>query len=114
MPRSEGISMERAAGEQDAGDPRDAGSSGEITAQELRAVFPQWRIFRAAGAWRAIREGTAKFDGPKALIQHVHTAPDLITLADKLCLQEHLDGLNPEELAEVWRAMALPVPEAAR
>jgi hypothetical protein len=80
------MSMDRAAGKQDVGDARDAGSSGEITAEDLRAVFPRWRIFHAAGAWRAIREGTAKFDGPQALIQHVHTAPDLITLADKLCL----------------------------
>ena len=107
------MSMDRAAGEQNAGDIRGAGSPGEITAQDLRAVFPRWRIFHAAGAWRAIREGTAKFDGPPALIQHVHAAPDLITLADKLCLQEHLDGLAPGELAEVWREMALPVAEAA-
>jgi hypothetical protein len=104
--------MERAAEERNADDARDAGSLGEITREELQAVFPRWRIFHAAGAWRAMREGTAKFDGPPALIQHVHAAPDLITLTDKLCLQEHLDRLDPGELAEVWRAMALPV-EAA-
>ncbi len=104
--------MERAAGNQNVGDVRAAGSFGEITAEELRPVFPLWRIFHAAGAWRAMREGTAKFDGPQALIQHAHTAPDLITLADKLCLQEHLDGLDPGELARAWRAMALPA-EAA-
>jgi hypothetical protein len=61
-------------------------------------VFPQWRIFHASGAWLAMRDGTAKFAGPQSLIQHVHAAPDLITLADKLCLQEHLDGLDPGEL----------------
>ena len=64
-----------AAEEQNAADARDAGSSGEITVDDLRAVFPRWRIFRASGAWRVMREGTAKFDGPPALIQHVHAAP---------------------------------------
>ena len=105
--------MEQAAGEQNADESRYAGSLGEITRAELQAVFPRWRIFHASGAWWAIREGAAKFDGPQTLIQHAHTGPDLITLADKLCLQEHLDGLDPAELAEVWRAMTLPLPEAA-
>ena len=76
-------------------------------------MLPRWRIFHASGAWWAIREGVAKFDGSQAMIQHAHTGPNLITFADKLCLQEHLDGLDPSELAEVWRAMTLPLPEAA-
>ena len=60
-----------------------------------------------------MREGTERLDGPLSLIQHVHTAADLTGLAEKLCLQEYLDGLSAEELAAVWREMALPTAEAA-
>ncbi len=85
---------------------------GEITLEMLRAVFPQWRIARHPAGWWAMRQGTASLDGPLSLIQHVHVASDLTGLAGKLCLQEHLDGLGPQELAAVWREMALPAAEA--
>ena len=91
-------------------------ASARSLGKNCRRCF-HWQIFYASGAWWAMREGTAKFDGPQALIRRAHNGPDLITLADKLCFQEHLgrsNGLDPEELAEVWRVMALPVPEAAR
>jgi hypothetical protein len=29
-------------------------------------------------------------------------------LAEKLCLQEHLDGLSDHELADVWQRAGLP------
>jgi hypothetical protein len=35
------MSTDRAAGDQNVRDARDAGSLGEITAEDLRAVFPQ-------------------------------------------------------------------------
>ena len=51
---------------------------------------------RSAGCLvAAMQKRTAAFDGPQALIQHAHTGLDLMTLADKLCLQEHLDGAGP-------------------
>ena len=86
-------------------------SPGEITLEMLRATFPVWRIAGHPVGWWAMRQGTASLDGPRSLIQHVHVAADLTGLAEKLCLQEHLDGLDPQELAAVWREMALPAAE---
>ena len=88
-------------------------SPGEITLEMLRATFPVWRIAGHPAGWWAMRQGAASLDGPRSLIQHVHVAADLTGLAGKLCLQEHLDGLSPPELAAVWREMALPVAESA-
>ena len=89
-------------------------SPGEITLEMLRATFSLWRIAGHPVGWWAMRQGTASLDGPRSLIQHVHVAPDLTGLAEKLCLQEHLDGLDPQELAAVWREMALPAAEGGR
>ena len=85
-----------------------AASPGEITLEMLRATFPLWRIAGHLAGWWAMRQGTASLDGPRSLIQHVHVAADLTGPAEKLCLQEHLDGLGPQELTAVWREMALP------
>ena len=86
-------------------------SPGEITLEMLRATFPLWRIAVHPAGWWAMRQGIASLDGPRSLIQHVHVASELTGLAEKLCLQEHLDGLDPQELAAVWREMALPAAE---
>jgi hypothetical protein len=86
---------------------------GEITSEVLRATFPGWRIARHPVGWWAMREGAERFDGPQSLIQHVHVAADLTGLAERLCLQEHLDGLSAEELAAVWREMMLSTAEIA-
>jgi hypothetical protein len=80
----------------------------ELTVGVLRAVFPQWHIFGESGKWWAARGGLVAWDGPRSLIRHVHTAPHLAALAERLCLQEYLDSLDPEELAAVWQDMALP------
>lgn len=80
----------------------------ELTVGGLREVFPQWLIFGESGKWWAVRGGLVPWDGPRSLIQHVHTAPHLVALAERLCLQEYLDSLDPEELAAVWRDMAMP------
>ena len=92
---------------------RYAAGLGEIALDGLRATFPAWRIARHPAGWWAMREGTGRLDGPLSLIQHVHVAPDLTSLAERLCLQEYLDGLSAEELGAVWREMVLPAAEAA-
>ena len=81
---------------------------GEITVQVLRESFPQWRIFSHSGAWWAVRGGPVRLDGPESLLRRAITARDLAGLAEKLCLQERLDRLDPQELAAVHRDMTLP------
>jgi hypothetical protein len=97
-----------AAGEDGASAVRDASRLGDITSEMLRRTFPQWRVFEQGGAWWATRSGVQEWAGPRSLIQRVLVAADLAALAEKLCLQEYLDGLGPEELAAVYRDMLLP------
>jgi|SRR5271165_1099453 len=78
-------------------------SLGEITVGMLRATFPEWRVFKHVGAWWAVRPGVEKWDGPESLLRRTITAPDLMTLADRLCAQEWLDGLDDDELERVYR-----------
>jgi hypothetical protein len=87
---------------------RDVISLGLVTAEMLRDTFTQWRIFSQFGAWWATREGDEKLTGPKSLLRRVIVAADLAALADKLCLQEWLDGLDPVALEAVWREMTIP------
>ena len=86
------------------GDMPDVAGPAEITAGGLRETFPQWRIFPGDGSWRAIRGGIEKWDGPESLLLRALTAPDLDTLAERLCIQDWLDSLNAGELAKVYRA----------
>jgi hypothetical protein len=97
-----------AAGEGRAGAVRDTGRFGEITSDMFSHVFPQWRVFEQGGVWWAARSGLQEWTGPGSLIQRVLVAADLGALAEKLCLQEYLDGLAPGELAAVYRDMLLP------
>jgi hypothetical protein len=76
---------------------------GEITTDILAATFPQWRVFKHVGAWWAMRGGVQVWDGPRSLIMRSLTAPDLTTLAERLCAQEWLDGLDDYSLAAVYR-----------
>jgi hypothetical protein len=95
--------MEReAAGDLSTG-LRDTASFGEITQEGLREVFPHWRIFVAGGTWWAVRGGWQSWTGPESLLLRALTAPDLTGLAERLCLQEWLDGLDSEALAAVYR-----------
>jgi hypothetical protein len=87
--------------------------AGEITVGMLRATFPQWRILGACGLWWAMRDGLVWLDGRKSLLLRLISAPDTAALAEKLCLQEYLDRLDPQELAAVYRDVALPMPGAA-
>ena len=81
---------------------RDLADLGEITPDILRKTFPSWRIFCHLGVWWAIRGGHEALYGPQSLRRCVLTAPQLIALAEKLCLQEWLDSLSPDELAAVY------------
>jgi hypothetical protein len=69
----------------------------------VREAFPRWRIFGKGGQWWAIRGGQQHWTGPESLLCRVLTAEDLVRLAEKLCLQEWLDGLEAEALAAVYR-----------
>lgn len=90
------------------GEIRDLAALGEVTPGMLRATFPKWRVFESAGIWWAIRDGVSVPGGPRSLLRPVLGDRDLTALADKLCLQERLDGLDPAELEAVWRDVALP------
>lgn len=80
---------------------------GGITPEVLRKTFPQWRIFRQADQWWAIRGGAVQMQGPESLLLRSITAPDLVGLAERLCLQEYLDQMDPQQLAAVHRDMTL-------
>jgi hypothetical protein len=77
---------------------------GEITAEELRQTFPQWRIFPGDGQWWAVRGGIEKWEGPESLLLRAVTASDLTGLAERLCIQDWLDSLDADTLAEVYRS----------
>jgi hypothetical protein len=87
---------------------RDIASLREITPDMLREIFTGWHIFRNAGAWWATRAGEQKLTGPESLIKCVICAPEPAELTLKLCLQEHLDGLDAAELEAVYREMRSP------
>ena len=81
----------------------DVTSLGEITIEMLRQTFPQWRVFQQGGTWWATRGGIQVWDGPRSLLLRSLTAPDLTTLADRLCMQEWLDDLDDDALGAVYR-----------
>jgi hypothetical protein len=61
-----------------------------------------------AGQWWALRGGPVRLDGPESLLLRCITAAELTGLAEKLCLQERLDRLDPQELAAVYDGKTLP------
>jgi hypothetical protein len=87
---------------------RDVTTLGTIDPIMLRRTFPQWRITGTEGCWFAIRGGLEMQTGPRSLLRCVLSASTLVELAEKLSLQEYLDGLTAEELDEVWRRASLP------
>jgi hypothetical protein len=87
---------------------RDPGSLGKLTPDVLRNTFPGWRIFQNLNAWWATRGGIQAWNGSRSLLQRALIGESLERLAEKLCLQEWLDGLGSEELLAVWRDMTLP------
>jgi hypothetical protein len=76
----------------------------------LRAVFPNWRINGSPCHWFAVRGGFVAHGGPRSLLHCYLSASTLLELAEKLGLQEYLDGLSDQELADVWHRIELPRP----
>lgn len=93
---------------------RDITAFGTIDATMLRQTFPQWRITGAEGCWFAIRGGLEMRAGPRSLLRCLLSGSTLVELAEKLSLQEYLDGLDEDELEEVWRRASLPRRPALR
>jgi len=81
----------------------DVASLGGITVEMLREVFYEWQIFEQGGTWWATRGGLQVWVGPRSLLLRVITATDLIALAERLCLQEWLDGLDDDALTAIYR-----------
>ena len=52
--------------------------------------------------------GPIRLDGPESLLLRAVSACGLTELAEKLCVQDRLDRLDSQELAAVYRDMALP------
>ena len=77
----------------------------------VREAYPDWRIGGGPGCWFAVRDGVEAHYGPKSLLRRCLSAPDLPQLAEKLGLQQYLDRLAPEELADVWKRVMPPPPE---
>jgi hypothetical protein len=80
----------------------------DITVEGLRETFSRWRIVHADGAWWAVRGGTVTWDGPDSLLLRVITASDLPGLAERLCVQEWIDGLDEAALAAVYQHRSMP------
>lgn len=79
-----------------------------LSADMLRRAFPHWRIAERPDYCFAHSEGICEFDGPGSLLRCFLTARTLVALAEKLCLQEHLNTLSDRELADVWDRISLP------
>ncbi|HEY1821423.1 MAG TPA: hypothetical protein VGG83_15975 [Trebonia sp.] len=77
-------------------------------ADVLRRAFPDWRIAERPDYCFAHSEGICELDGPRSLLRCFLTASTLAGLAEKLCLQEHLNTLSDRELADVWDRISLP------
>ena len=82
-------------------------SVGQITVEMITRTFRQWWVFEQDGMWWATRGGLQVWDGPRSLLLRVITAPDLTALADRLCAQEWLDGLDDEALEAVYHGNVL-------
>jgi hypothetical protein len=79
-----------------------------VDAAMVREAFPEWRIAEGAEGWFAVRGGLFFEFGPRSLIRSYLTAPDLPQLIERLGIQQYLDDLTPEQLAEVWKRVTLP------
>lgn len=83
----------------------------ELDLDSVRATFPGWRIGEAPGNYYyAFRGGLVALDGPRSLLRRHLRADTLLALTEQLCLQNYLDGLSDQELAEVWQRVSLPQP----
>jgi hypothetical protein len=85
-------------------------STGELDLDAVRATFPGWHIGRSCGNWYAFRGGAVALGGPRSLLRCCLRADTLQGLAEQLGLQEYLDGLSDQALADVWQQASLPEP----
>ncbi len=79
-----------------------------VDLEPLRATFQNWRLGGAPGNWFAGRGGVEFANGPRSLRRRCLSASTVEALADMLCLQEHLDILSDQELADVWQQLKIP------
>ena len=79
-----------------------------IDAAMVREAFPEWHLAGGPGRWFAVRGGCVAESGPASLLRCYLSALDLPQLAEKLGLQQYLDDLPAEQLAEVWERVTLP------
>jgi hypothetical protein len=91
----------------------DGNAATALDAATVREAYPDWRIGGGARCWFAVRGGIEAHHGPKSLLRRCLTSPDLPQLAEKLGLQQHLDRLTPEELADAWKRVMPPLRENA-
>ena len=77
----------------------------------VREACPDWRIGGGPGCWFAVRDSVEAHYGPNSLLRRYLSAPDLPQLAGKPGLQQHLDRLAPEELADARKRVMRPLPE---
>lgn len=82
----------------------------ELELGSVRATFPDWRIGGEPGSWYGFRGGVIALEGPRSLLRCYLRADTLLGLAEQLGLQEYLDGLSNQVLAEVWQRARLPEP----
>lgn len=85
----------------------------ELELSSVRATFPGWRIGGERGTWYAFRGGIETLEGPRSLLRRYLRANTLQELAEQLGLQEYLDGLSDQVLADVWQQASLPKPSEA-
>jgi hypothetical protein len=83
---------------------------GQLDFGAVRATFPGWRIGGARDQWYAFRGGIEALEGPRSLLRRYLSADTLPGLAEQLGLQEYLDDLSDQVLADVWEQASLPKP----
>ena len=76
-----------------------------------REAYPDWGTGRGPRCRFAVRDGVGAYYGPKSLLRRCPAAPGLPQLAGKPGLQQYLDRLTPEELADAWKRVMSPPPE---
>ena len=82
-----------------------------LDAATVREAYPDWRTGGGTGCWFAVRDGVKAHYGPRSLLRSCLSAPHLPQRTEKLGLQQYLDRLTPEELADAWKRVMPPLPE---
>lgn len=88
----------------------DRNAAAVVDAATVREAHLDWRIGGAPGCWFVVRDGVKAHYGPRSL-RWCLSVPDLPQQTEKLGLQQYLDRLTPEELADAWKRVMPPLPE---